>query len=193
MRTFVKYFAIIAAAAAVILILSTLVTGCGKTIGDDIAGRAEVVATEAKKELAAAEKMPDSLEKVKAIEDALQKLKTAQESKQLAEAANAPIEDTAVGAFLRAVVPFLPAKYREVIVGGVVFLAALWRMFMLKRAAVSIASSLERAKEVNPVLAGEMKKSRDTIAETQTDLASRIVDGVQRKSVIGTVMTKMPL
>lgn len=91
------------------------------------------------------------------------------------------VESSPVREISSTIAPFLPPPWNEVVVVGGGLLALVLRSIALKRAAKSIASSIEAAPNIP---ASAFDADRPILDAIQTPTAKRIVDAVQGKNTI---------
>lgn len=108
--------------------------------------------------------------------------KLAQTGDRASEAARLAMEENGIphplGGLLEALVPFVPEPYRAPLVLGGAGVLALARAARLKAGLASVARSIEKAMEGDPVLAEQFRRHADTLRSIQTPLARKVVDEV---------------
>lgn len=101
----------------------------------------------------------------------------------LARAQNQPTDDP-IAQLVGLAAPWIPEPVRTPLLLGSGLAAALLRARQLKTAARSIAAGIDRAAKTDPALADRLDKHAETIRETQSKSAQRLIEEAtgQRKA-----------
>jgi hypothetical protein len=99
-------------------------------------------------------------------------------------------EDEATRRVVGAVTPWIPEPARTPAALGLALVLSLARAAQLKRAALSIARSVETAGQIDPELRARLKAGATTLRSVQTRTARRLVDEAQGR---GRSLVRIPV